>query len=84
MDRKLLAAVVVAFGVGYWWSASSQPPSPWSPANDRPVLRWIARISKSLLWVAVFAEQPPAENRLVHAQPVGEDGFPAVDHGAGW
>jgi hypothetical protein len=84
-DRKTLYVLVAAFAVGYWFSGSSSPPGP--PAPERPVLRWIARAAKSLLWIALVAEQPPtaqADRHLVHAPPVGDDGYQVVDHGKGW
>jgi hypothetical protein len=84
IDRKTLFALLAAFAVGYFVSGSS---SPTPPAPDRPVLRWIAKAAKSLLWIALVAEQPPsqgAERQLVHAPPVGEDGYQVVDHGKGW
>lgn len=84
MDRKTMLVIAAAFAIGYWCSGSTARPSPWAPEHDRPVLRWIAKAAKSLLWIAVFAEGPPAENRLVHSPPVGDDGFPMVDHGQGW
>lgn len=84
VDRKVLIALVAAFAVGCWWNGSSVKPSPWAPEQDRPVLRWIARAAKSFLWIAVFAEEPPVESRLVHSPAVGEDGYPMVDHGQGW
>ena len=84
-DRKTLYVLVAAFAVGYWCSGSPSPPGP--PAPERPVLRWIARAAKSLLWIALVAEQPPtaqADRHLVHAPPVGDDGYQVVDHGKGW
>ncbi len=58
MDRKTMLVIVAAFAVGYWCSGSAARPSPWAPAHDRPVLRWIAKAAKSMLWIAVFAEGP--------------------------
>jgi hypothetical protein len=83
IDRKTLLAIVAAFAVGYFASGTSSP-SP--PAPDRPVLHWIARAAKSFLWIALVAEKPPAqeERHLVHAPPVGEDGYQVVNHGEGW
>jgi len=84
MDRRTLSAVAIAFAIGYW--ISSHPMAP-EPRPDRPVLRWIARAAKSLLWIAVFAEPAPPQQpdrHLVHAPPVGEDGYPLVDHGKGF
>lgn len=84
IDRKTVLLLAAAFMIGYFASGSSSPtPTP----QDRPVLRWIARAAKSLLWVALIAEPPPAEaaeRHLVHAPPVGEDGYQVLDHGKGW
>jgi hypothetical protein len=41
------------------------PPSPIAPLVNRPVVRWIARTAKSLLWVMAFAEERP---RVVEAK----------------
>jgi hypothetical protein len=80
LDRSTLFAIIAAFAVGYWAASETQPRPP-----DRPVLSWIARAAKTLLWVAAFAEQPPADRhdaRIVqHA--IGEDGYPVIDHGRG-
>jgi hypothetical protein len=50
------------------------------------VLRWIARAAKTALWIMIFAEGPPAQDRpLVHAHgDVGEDGYATIQHGRGW
>lgn len=82
MDRKTLAAVAVAFAIGYWMSHQSAP----EPKPDRPVLRWVVRAAKNLLWLAVLADPPPVvkhDQHLVHAPPVGDDGYPLIDHGKG-
>lgn len=83
MDRKTLATICVAFAIGYWVSSSPLAPQ---PQPQRPVLRWIARAAKNLLWLAVLAEPAPpqASPQLVHAPPIGEDGYPLVDHGKGF
>lgn len=65
LDRNTLLVLVVVFAAG-WWTSSRPAPAP-GPA-DRPVVRWIARAAKSLLWVALVAEPPPAEPRVVHAR----------------
>jgi len=86
MDRKTVTAVLVAFAIGYWISSSPFAPHPWQPQRDRPVLRWIVRAAKSLLWIAVIADPPPEvkhDPKLVHAPPVGDDGYPLIDHGRG-
>lgn len=77
-QRQLAAAVLIALAVG-WWVGS--PPS--KPDPDRPVLKWIAKVAKNLLWVAVFLEEPPDEIRTVRSE-IGDDGYVQVDHGRGW
>jgi hypothetical protein len=85
MDRRLLTAVVVALVVGYWL-ASSHDITP-KPA-DRPVVRWIARAARSLLWVALLAEKPPEEpqpdHHVARAAAIGDDGYPIIHNGRGW
>lgn len=85
IDRKTLFVIAAAMAFGYWLATSpSSPVGP--PANDRPVLRFLARAAKSFLWVALVAEQPPAEDPnayVVHAR-LGEDGAPMLNHARGW
>lgn len=84
IDRKTVITFVAAFALCWVWTHHQTPaPSPWQP-KDRPVLRFIARAAKSLLWVALIAEPPPPatyDRQLVHAPPVGEDGHPIIDNG---
>jgi hypothetical protein len=85
MDRKTLITVAVALALGYW-VASSSGDSP-RPA-DRPVVRWIARAAKNLLWVALLAEKPPEgpqpDHHYARAERVGDDGYPLIDNARGW
>lgn len=79
--KQLVAIVAAALLAGWLFTGQASPPSPQPP--DRPVLRWIARAAKNLLWIALVAEGPPAETArqsVVHAH-VGEDGYQTVDHG---
>ena len=79
LTHKQLALVCLAcMAAGYWLSSSPSSPVNPKPA-DRPVLRWIAKAAKSLLWIALIAEPPPKE-ALVQ-QRIGDDGFPVLDHG---
>jgi len=85
MDRRIITAVVVALVVGYWLASS--PSSPVNVKPDRPVLRWISRAARTLLWVSLLAEKPPAEpqpDHQVRAVHVGDDGYPVIHNGRGW
>jgi hypothetical protein len=88
LDRNTLAIVAVGFAIGWWWASSPNTPKPFTPAHDRPVLRFIAKAAKTFLWVAMFAEKSPqpveAERHHVVQARVGDDGYPLVDHGRGW
>jgi hypothetical protein len=83
--RYALMAGVVCLAFGWWLAAS--PASPLRPKTpERPVLRFIARIAKGVLWVMLVAEKPPQQDqqaRLVHAR-VDADGHQVLNHGEGW
>lgn len=83
LDRSTLTAIAVVLLV--WWLAAAPARRP-TPAEERPVIAWVVRTAKSLLWIAAFAEKPPAApQEPVHVQhDTGVDGFPLVDHGRGW
>lgn len=96
IDKKTAAIVVVAILLGFWWGGGTWERHPFIPVplptpahdrtKDRPVLKFIFRTAKNLLWLAAFAEPPPPEQpdqRLVHAPAIGEDGYPMVDHARG-
>jgi hypothetical protein len=84
MDRRLVIAVVVALAFGYWLASPTPAPRP----NDRPVVRWIAKVARSFLWIALLAEKPPADQQPDHhvarAASIGEDGYPIIHNGRGW
>jgi hypothetical protein len=85
IDKKTLCIVAVAFVIGMYMTGSgrSDGPAP-QPAPRRPVLQWISRTARTLLWVALLTEPPPAEkNYVVHAR-VDDEGRPMLDHGRGW
>jgi hypothetical protein len=86
IDRKTATIALVALMVGYWLSGSHESPLGPPAPPDRPVLRFLARAAKSLLWVALAAEKPPEpveQTYVVHAQ-VGRDGHPILNHARGW
>lgn len=96
MNGKTLLTVFLAFSIGLWWAGGSWQPSPYlpvpvpspAPQSDRPVLRFLAKMAKTFLWVALVAEKPPTEpqpdHRLVQAPAIGADGYPMVDNARGW
>lgn len=77
-DRSTVLVLVIVFAAG-WWTSSRAAPAP-APV-DRPVLRWIAKAAKNLLWVALVAEPAPAEPaaRFVHAR-VDRDGIKVLNN----
>lgn len=82
-DMRILVLSAVA-GIALGWWAATSPMSPVKPAPERPVLRFLARLAKGALWVAMFAEQPPAERHYVVHARVDADGHKVVNHGEGW
>lgn len=83
IDKRIVAAIVLAFVLGYWWSGSRQ--EPWTPHKDRPWLTWIAGAAKRLLWIAIVADPPPADTIDEPAEArVGDDGYRLVQHKRGW
>ena len=83
-DRNTILVLIACVALGYWIASPGQPVGPLA---DRPVLRWIARAAKQLLWVAVFVEPAPPEpqsRQLVKSPAIGDDGYAIVDHGKGW
>jgi hypothetical protein len=81
IDRRIVFASFVAGVLIGWYMI--QPAGP--PAPDRPVIKWLAKAAKNLLWIAVFIEPPPPEvpDDLPRAR-VGADGFKMVEHKRGW
>ena len=80
IDRHTVLVLAVVFLAGWWFAGGRPSPSPAPGPGDRPVLRWIARAAKNLLWIAVFAEQPPETTRVVHSR-VDRQGFLVLDNG---
>jgi hypothetical protein len=84
ISKRQLVYIGLVVAAVYLWNGGRLP-SP-SPVPDRPILRAIAKIAKSFLWVAVFAEGPPAEPPVEHMVRVhvGDDGYQILEHGRGW
>ena len=83
LQKSHLAVVCLACLVAGWWLTSSSPLAP-SPERERPVLKAIARIARSLLWVSLLAEAPPEESRSYAHARLDAMGQPVIDHSRGW
>jgi hypothetical protein len=83
IDRKTLLIAIVAFVVGTYTAGGSDDAKP-EPLANRPVLRWIAKTAKTLLWVSLFVEPPPKEQHYVVSTKTDENGNRLLNHGAGW
>lgn len=86
LDRNTILVLAAAVALGYWL-AGDRAPAPRPP--DRPVLSWVARTAKNLLWLAAFADPPPPdhqghEHRIVQSPAIGDDGYPIIDHARGF
>lgn len=82
IDRNTVLVLAAVFVAGWWFAGGRPAPSPAPGPADRPVLRWIAKAAKHLLWIALVAEPPPAEptTRFVHAR-VDREGFQILENG---
>jgi hypothetical protein len=67
----LVAGYLVACAPGF------DPLNPFVPKHDRPVLRFLQRMAKLGLWVAVFADPPPVQERAYR-------GHGNICHSEGW
>ena len=86
IDRKTLILCVACLLIGSWGSSTSAPDvGPFGPAprplDDRPVLKWIARAARGLLWISLMTEQPPKPEAQHLAKHYGDD---QIDFGRGW
>lgn len=85
IDRNIVLAAVVAFAIAWFLAHASTGdiiPNPFVPQKpDRPVLKFIAKVAKTFLWVAVFAEPRPEPTHHHYVQAsVGPDGHALIDH----
>lgn len=77
IDHRLLAIAVGLFIAG--WLIGQHSGGLLGPQNDRPVLKFLARVAKIGLWVMV-AEQPPQD---CHDNSYASHGD-QINHREGW
>lgn len=80
--RSLVFVALACLVVGYLVSTVGgfDPINPFSPKPQRPVIKFLARLAKLGLWVAVFAEpEPKAQYAIRHT-----DGRSMICHSEGW
>lgn len=85
LDRNTALVLIACVALGYY--IASPPSQPVGPLADRPVLRWIAKAAKQMLWIAVFVDPAPPEpqsRQMVKAPAIGDDGYAVINHGHGW
>jgi hypothetical protein len=55
------------------------------PHKSRPFLAAIAKIAKTALWIAVFAEKAPDDHSAeIQSVMIDEQGYAHVNHARGW
>lgn len=81
IDRKTLIIALVCVAIG-WWTAGTAEEKP-EPLENRPILRWIAKTARTLLWVSLFVEPPPAPEPPQHLAHK-DDGTQRINHRQGW
>lgn len=80
--RSLLLVALACLIVGYLVSTVGgfDPINPFNPKPQRPVIKFLARLAKLGLWVAVFAEPEPK----VQYATRNTDGRSIICHSEGW
>jgi hypothetical protein len=79
-----IVSIAVLVAVAVTWAAATSDYSPLKPQQDRPVLRFLARVAKLGLWVMAVADPPPAQQHYVVHARVDSDGHRVLNHGQGW
>ena len=84
-NRELrIVSIAVLVAAAVTWAAATSDYSPIKPQQERPVLRFLARLAKTGLWVMMFAEPPPAKEAYVVQSRVDSEGHRVLNHGQGW
>ncbi len=80
LNVRTLLIVVAITAATTWWLTGSRDDDRRPLPHERPALRFVVKWAKSLLWLAAFADPPPAEAPPPIQQQVGDDGYPALAH----
>ena len=85
MTKRTVIAICAAFLVAAYFVSNTgfNPLDPLRPANDRPFVRFLARVAKIGLWVAVFAEPSNQEPRVQYKDYRNRDEA-MICHREGW
>jgi len=86
MNRRTLVLSCLACLVAGYLIASVpgfDPVNPFAPQKDRPVLRFLSKIAKLGLWVAVFAEPAPLPSEQQYSAKEYDDRT-MICHAEGW
>lgn len=79
--NSLIVACLLCVIAGWNLHGSYAP----QPNTDRPVLRALAKLAKTALWFAAFAEPAPADQNVeVQSVLVDENGYAHLNHARGW
>jgi len=88
LDKRMVLLAVAAFAIAFFVAQNpglSPIPNPFVPARpDRPFLKFVAKVAKSFLWVAVFAEERPVAPQYRDHAAIGADGVQCLNHAEGW
>lgn len=87
IDKRTAVVAVAAFALAWFVAhgSGSPVPNPFVPARpQRPVLQFIAKLAKSLLWVAVFAEKRPADPQYTCRVVDTPESGAVLNHAEGW
>lgn len=88
LDKRMVLVAVAAFAIAFF--VAQRPgegpfPNPFAPARpERPFLKFVVKAAKTFLWVAMFAEERPADPPYRDHASIGPDGVQCLNHAEGW
>jgi hypothetical protein len=79
IDRRIVALCLALFVGGWLLGQNAGGTMPWTPARDRPVLSFLARVAKTGLWLLVV--EPVPDDLPEYASVVDHNN---INHREGW